>query len=87
MSLGKTLREEFPDLKFATIAYQGYRDVPRCPIRNSEFIEYASYSRCNIHPYGQPGCQRNEDTLRAMLAWRATGGNPNWSRSLAKRSS
>ena len=71
--LTDTLKEEFPDLKFATIAYQGYRDVPRCPIRNSEFIEYASYSRCNIHPYGQPGCQRNEDTLRAMLAWQATG--------------
>jgi len=71
--LTDTLKTEFPDLKFATIAYQGYRDVPQCPIRNSEFIEYASYSRCNIHPYGQPGCQHNEDTLRAMLAWQATG--------------
>lgn len=67
------LKKEFPDLKFATIAYQGYRDVPKCRIRNSEFIEYASYSRCNIHPYGQAGCQHNEDTMRAMLAWRATG--------------
>ncbi|NLY99767.1 MAG: DUF4838 domain-containing protein [Pirellulaceae bacterium] len=71
--LTDTLKREFPDLKFATIAYQGYRDVPKCPIRNSEFIEYASYSRCNIHPYGHPDCRRNEDTMRAMLAWQATG--------------
>lgn len=71
--LTDTLKQEFPSLKFATIAYQGYRDVPKCQIRNSEFIEYASYSRCNIHPYGQAGCQHNEDTMRAMLAWRATG--------------
>ena len=71
--LTDTLKKEFPDLKFATIAYQGYRNVPQCPIRNSEFVEYASYSRCNVHPYGKPDCQHNEDTLRAMLAWQATG--------------
>ena len=71
--LTDALKKEFPDLKFATIAYQGYRDVPKCRIRNSEFIEYASYSRCNIHPYGQAGCQHNDDTMRAMLAWQATG--------------
>ncbi|HPM80077.1 MAG TPA: DUF4838 domain-containing protein [Candidatus Anammoximicrobium sp.] len=71
--LTDTLKQEFPNLKFATIAYQGYRDVPKCPIRNSEFIEYASYSRCNIHPYGHPDCRHNEDTMQAMLAWQATG--------------
>lgn len=71
--LSDTLKKEFPELRFATIAYQGYRDVPKCPVRNSEFIEYASYSRCNIHPYGHPGCQHNEDTLLAMRAWQATG--------------
>ncbi len=71
--LTDNLKKEFPDLRFATIAYQGYRNVPQCPIRNSEFIEYASYSRCNIHPYGHPDCERNEDTMRAMLAWQATG--------------
>jgi hypothetical protein len=71
--LTDALKKEFPNLKFATIAYQGYRDVPKCPIRNSAFVEYASYSRCNVHPYGHPGCRLNEDTLRAMLAWQATG--------------
>ncbi|MHB8900325.1 MAG: DUF4838 domain-containing protein [Thermoguttaceae bacterium] len=71
--LTDTLKAEFPRLKFATIAYQGYRDVPKCPIRNSEFVEYASYSRCNVHPYGEVGCRHNDDTLRDMLAWQATG--------------
>jgi hypothetical protein len=71
--LTDALRNEFPALKFATIAYQGYRDVPQCPVRNSEFIEYASHSRCNIHPYGQAGCQHNDSTMRDLLAWQATG--------------
>lgn len=71
--LTDALKIEFPDLKFATIAYQGYRDVPQCTVRNSEFIEYASHGRCNIHAYGQAGCQHNDDTMHAMLAWQATG--------------
>lgn len=71
--LTDALRQEFPALKFATIAYQGYRDVPQCQIRNSEFVEYASYSRCNIHPYGHTDCRHNAQTMQAMLAWKATG--------------
>ncbi len=71
--LTDALKKEFPDLKLATIAYQGYRDVPQCLVRNSEFVEYASHSRCNIHLYGQPGCRHNEQTMQAMLAWQATG--------------
>lgn len=71
--LTDALKKEFPDLKLATIAYQGYRDVPQCPVRNSEFVEYASHSRCNIHPYGHPDCRHNEQTMQAMLAWQATG--------------
>ena len=71
--LTDTLKKEFPNLKFGTIAYQGYRPVPKCEIRNSEFIEYCSYSRCNIHSFGHPGCKLNEDTMAKMLAWKATG--------------
>ena len=71
--LTDALKKEFPGLKFATIAYQGYRDVPQCLIRNSEFVEYASHSRCNLHPYGQQGCRHNDDTMLAMQAWQATG--------------
>jgi hypothetical protein len=57
----------------ATVAYFEYRDVPKCKIRNTEFIEYCSYSRCNIHPYGQAGCKNNENTMKEMLEWKAAG--------------
>lgn len=68
-----TLKKEFRELKFATIAYQGYCDVPKCRIRNSAFVEYCSLMRCNIHPYGHPDCKLNADMLTAMGEWKATG--------------
>lgn len=71
--LTDALSKEFPGLKFSTIAYQGYRDVPRCRIRNSAFVEYATYMRCNTHPFGHPGCERNDDMMAALLNWKATG--------------
>lgn len=71
--LSDALKARFPELKLATIAYQGYRDVPNCRIRNSEFVEYASYMRCNTHPFGHPNCQRNQDITTAWQAWKATG--------------
>jgi hypothetical protein len=71
--LTDVLKKEFPSLKLATVAYFEYRDVPKCKIRNTEFVEYCSYSRCNIHPYGQEGCKHNEDTMKAMLEWKGTG--------------
>jgi len=71
--LTDTLKQEFPELRFATIAYQGYRAVPKCRIRNSEFVEYASYMRCNVHPFGHPDCKLNDDISSAFLEWKATG--------------
>ena len=71
--LTDVLRQEFPKLRFATIAYQGYRDVPKCLIRNSEFVEFASYMRCNVHPFGHPDCKPNKDITAAFLEWKATG--------------
>lgn len=67
------LKTGFPKLKFATIAYQGYREVPKCPVRNSLFVEYASYSRCNVHRYGDTNCPLNAATAAAFDAWQATG--------------
>lgn len=71
--LTDTLKAEFPDLKFATLAYQGFRDVPACKIRNTAFVEYATYDRCNMHPYGQPDCPKNATTVSNLVAWKATG--------------
>ncbi len=71
--LTDSLKAEFPKLKFATIAYQGYRDVPKCSVRNSVFVEYASYSRCNVHCYSQTNCPQNVATTADLDAWQATG--------------
>jgi hypothetical protein len=71
--LTDVLKKEFPSLKLATVAYFEYRDVPKCKIRNTEFVEYCSYTRCNIHPYGQAGCKNNENTMKVMLEWKASG--------------
>jgi hypothetical protein len=71
--LTDTLKKEFPNLKFATIAYQGYRKVPKRQVRNSEFIEYASCDRCCVHPYRQPDCKHNAAVMAEMLEWKATG--------------
>ncbi len=67
------LKADFPKLKFATIAYQGYIDVPANPVRNSEFVEYATYSRCNVHRFGDPRCKQNERVLNHMKQWSTTG--------------
>ncbi len=67
------LKADFPRLKFATLAYQGYLAAPANPVRNTEFVEYASHNRCNIHKYGHPGCARNEKTYKQKLDWQATG--------------
>ena len=71
--LTDVLKRRFPELRCATIAYQGFRDVPACAIRNTEFVEYATYMRCNTHPYGHPDCPRNEKIMAALLEWQATG--------------
>lgn len=62
------LKVKFPTLKFATIAYQGYIEVPTIQIRNSEFIEYATYARCNIHTYNG-SCNRNQHLLSELKKW------------------
>jgi len=71
--LTDVLKQEFPKLRFATIAYQGYRDVPTCQIRNSDFVEYASYMRCNVHSFGHPDCKLNKGVAAAFREWKATG--------------
>ncbi len=67
------LKAEFPRLKFATLAYQGYLKAPANPVRNSEFVEYASHSRCNIHKYDDPDCERNKKVWQQKLDWQAAG--------------
>lgn len=67
------LKERFPHLKFATLAYQGYLDPPDNPVRNAEFVEIATHNRCNIHLYEDPACSRNGKELDRWNRWRETG--------------
>ncbi len=69
----KILKAKYPDLRFATLAYQGYLDVPDCKIENTEFIEYASHPRCHIHKWGDETCAANVGELKRLKAWCARG--------------
>jgi hypothetical protein len=68
--LTDSLKKEFPHLRFATIAYQGYRDVPKCPIRNKRLRRI-----CQLQPLQHPSlrapwlpAQRRDDARHARLA-------------------
>lgn len=67
------LKERFPNLRFATLAYQGYLEVPDHPVRNAEFIEVATHGRCNVHLYGDAECERNAAQLALLKSWKETG--------------
>ncbi len=67
------LKKEFPHLKFATLAYQGYRSVPACSVENASMVEYCPYDRCHVHLFNSPDCKFNQDTLKAIENWKKTG--------------
>ncbi len=71
--LTDTLRAEFPNMRFASIAYQGYMAVPKVKIRNLEFVEYATYMRCNFHTLADPKCPLNVKLAGEVAKWRETG--------------
>jgi len=66
------LKKEFPHLKFATLAYQGYRSIPACSIENTSLVEYCPYDRCHVHLFQSPDCKFNQDTLQAIENWKKT---------------
>lgn len=61
------VRKQFPDIKFATIAYQAYKKVPQCDMSSSAFVEYCMYDRCYTHRYGQ--CAMNDKALKNIKDW------------------
>jgi len=69
----KILKKRFPGLRFATIAYQGYLDVPDCTFEDSEFIEYASHPRCHIHKWCDETCKSNVSEMMRFREWCARG--------------
>lgn len=61
-----------PKLKFASIAYQGYLEVPRTDLQFSEFIEYCQYDRCYMHRFDSD-CNMNKVSLKRLEKWRNSG--------------
>ena len=69
----KILHGKFPGLRFSTLAYQGYLDLPKCKFENVEFVEYASHPRCHIHKWDDPDCKANVSELKRLKEWCARG--------------
>jgi hypothetical protein len=61
----------YPNLKFTTIAYQGYMNVPKNPPRQDGFVEYAMYDRCYVHDIGK--CKVNDKSTANIEKWLNTG--------------
>jgi len=74
--VARALKEELPNLKVETLAYQGYRKVPKCPLDDFDRILFCSHWRCNVHPYADKTCGANVSELNAMAPWTAGRGMP-----------
>ena len=61
------VQKVFPKVKFASIAYQAYKNIPECDMSSSSFIEYCMYDRCYVHRYGQ--CKMNDKALQNITMW------------------
>ena len=69
------LKKKYPDLAFATIAYQGYCEAPTRVIPEATFVEYATHSRCQLHPFhsSPEECPLSSADLARMGRWEKLG--------------
>ncbi len=63
---------KFPKLKFSTIAYQSYLEVPKTDLSFSEFIEYCQHDRCYMHKL-KSDCPLNQKSLARIAKWKEHG--------------
>ncbi len=70
--LSDRLKKAHPELRFASIAYQGYIDYPKCDVSGYEFIEYAPYGRCFAHKIAD-NCEVNARELKKWGPWLKSG--------------
>ncbi len=66
------MKADFPDVRFASIAYQGYLEVPALPLDGVDLIEYCQYENSLAHPYDSDDAD-NAESLRRIAQWRQTG--------------
>ena len=67
----KGLKARDPKLRFAGLAYQEYRDLPKeLPgAELMEFVDYAQYNRCYVHAADDPNCVLNKKSFDEMKGW------------------
>lgn len=65
------VRAKRPSQKFAGLAYQEYRNLPKeLPgAKELEFVEYAQYDRCYVHAAADTNCPYNVRSFARMKAW------------------
>lgn len=67
--LAEAIRKVYPDVLFAGMAYQEYRDVPACEVKGVEYVRYCQYNRCYIHKLNDPSCKINQKTMDELRRW------------------
>ena len=64
------LAKEFPDKWVSTMAYSGRELPPQgVTIPPNMSVMYAPIATCVLHPLGDPGCWRRQETLSIMRQW------------------
>ena len=63
------IKKTYPDLKFGTIAYQGYRPVPKCSLSDDLLVQFCTHWRCNLHRCDDKTCPKNVKEFAVMDEW------------------
>ncbi len=67
--LTKEIKKDFPDLKFAGLAYMEYKKPPKFKIDWLEYVEFCQYDRCYFHKLNDPKCPLNSISLKELNTW------------------
>ena len=65
------LRKEFPEQRFAGLAYQEYRTIPGVPVKYVDYVDYCHYNRCYFHKLDDPDCAYNVASMAEYRNWAA----------------
>lgn len=69
MNLTEEIKKECSEMKFASIAYQGYMLAPEnVDLSSLEMVEYCQYDRCFVHDIGK--CTFNKRSMERIGQWK-----------------
>ena len=63
------IRKEIPDMTFAGIAYQEYRDIPGVKVTALDHVDYCQYNRCYYHRLEDGRCEMNLRSMKEFRGW------------------